>query len=116
MDLSDCFWRIGNAVSASAVLPQPFHENWKVIEVARRRTYRFAAEPLHAQRQIHRETDARLLAVADNVHPGLNLSVEHRGDGAGTLAVQGLLVNAFTGLLAEQQFGKLRWPGQAAAM
>ena len=72
--------------------------------------------PVHPLRHIHGEADARLLAVADDVDPGLELAGQHVGDRGRALAVQESLVDLFSGLLAQQQVGQMRRPRQAAAM
>jgi hypothetical protein len=69
-------------------------EQRKLVVIERRRPDRFAAEPGHALRHIHRKADARLLAVADDIDPGLELADQHVGHRGRALALQERLVDS----------------------
>ena len=88
----------------------------KVFEVARYRPERLSAKALHAARHVHRKSNAWLLAIADNMDPGLQLLIENRANGVRRLALQRAGIDLLASLLPQQQVGQLGRARQAPAM
>ena len=108
--------RVADAVATPGARLAQCREQRKLVVIERRRPNQFAAEPGHALRHIHGEADARLLAVADDIDPGIELAGQHVGHRGRALAPQESLVDLFSRLLAQQQVRQMRRPRQAAAM